>query len=75
MKPEEMTNVFYLVYMMNWRKNKMSNTLWLIITIVGILVIAAIGIVDCVHKNKIIENNKVNTRQSRIKKNPSYNNE
>jgi len=49
--------------------------LWLIITILGILIIAAVGIIDCVHKNKIIENNKISTRQSRIRKNPSYNDE
>ena len=53
----------------------MLNTLWLIITILGILIIATIGIIDCVRKNKIIENNKISTRQSRIRKNPSYNNE
>lgn len=48
----------------------MLNTLWLIITIVGILAIATAGILDCVRKNKIIENNKISMRQSRIKKNP-----
>ena len=53
----------------------MLNILWLILTIVGILLIAAIGILDCLLKNKIIENNKISTRQSRIRKSPSYNNE